>query len=348
MAISLEKKVDFLWKKLGYGVSRTDDVDKKSASNESIASPLLIRGDRVWIESDQIPSVIPQTSSEYLQVHGDYLDNTVKCIMDNTSTPLRTWKTSLTDWIPPEFGTTYQVKVYVDFPDATNPVSTGTRLYPDGTGDDEWFFDYASGVLHFIGDSLPSYLDDNKSVYVTGARYVGRVGLDDLGSVTGSISAVSGNIPASQTFIGDNATTSFMLSHTPVNAQALDVYVNDVLQRPEEVFSLSTNTLVFNEVPPTGTDIYVKYRYPFATVLDNPEKSIENKHLNLTYESDQYEGDNNQTLFDINPGHTIHDVLVIINGAIIPPNDYQVNGTVLQITAIPESGSIIDIRYLPV
>lgn len=348
MAITDSQKLDLLWKKLGYGVTKTDTVDRKSASNESIPSPLLIRGDRIWIESDQIPSVIPQTSSEYVQVHSDYLDNTVKCVMDNTSEPLRTWKSGLPDWIPSEFGTTYQIKVYVDTPEADNPVETGTRLYPDGTGNDEWFFDYASGVLNFIGDSLPSSLVSNKVVYITGARYVGRTGLDNLGNVSGSVGAVSGNIPASQTFTGDDETTNFVLSHTPVSATALDVYVNDVLQRPEEVFSLSGNVLQFSEVPPTGTDIYVKYRYPFATIVDNPERSIENKHLNLTYTSDQYEGDGSQQIFDINPGHTVHDVLVIVDGKIIPPVEYTISGTVLTILNSPDDSSTIDIRYLPV
>ena len=51
MAISLNAKVDFLFKKLGFGVSRTDSESIKGATNESIASPLLNRGDKAWVQA---------------------------------------------------------------------------------------------------------------------------------------------------------------------------------------------------------------------------------------------------------------------------------------------------------
>ena len=41
MSISDDQKLDYLWKKLGYGVSKTDTRLNKGASNESIPSPLL-------------------------------------------------------------------------------------------------------------------------------------------------------------------------------------------------------------------------------------------------------------------------------------------------------------------
>lgn len=47
MAISQNQKVDYLFKKLGYGSTKTDTNANKLAANESIASPLLLRGDRV-------------------------------------------------------------------------------------------------------------------------------------------------------------------------------------------------------------------------------------------------------------------------------------------------------------
>jgi hypothetical protein len=348
MAITDTKKIDYLWKKLGYGVTKTDDANRKSASNESIPSPLIIRGDRIWLQSDQIPAVLPDTSSEIVQVYNDYLSNTVECIMDVTSTPLRTWKTSLTDWVPIEFGSTYQVKVYVDDPNAYDPQTTGERLYPDGTGNDEWFFDYASGVLHFIGDTLPSPLVTGKSIYITGARYVGLTGVSNLDLDGSSTPAVSGVLPASEAFVADGIAIKYTLSYTPASSDAIDVYVNDVLQRPGEVFSLNANLITFNIIPPAGTDIYVKYRYPFATIIDNPNNSIENRHLKLVYTSDQYNGDGGQRTFDVNPGHTVHDILVIVDGLILPPQAYSVLGTVLTLDQPPSEDSIVDIRYLPV
>ena len=53
-----------------------------------------------------------------------------------------------------------------------------------GTGnDDEWFFDYQSGILHFIGENLPNGVDfSGKSIYISGARYSGPLGLGGVAS----------------------------------------------------------------------------------------------------------------------------------------------------------------------
>ena len=42
MAITDAKKVDYLWKKLGYGVTKTDTNAAKKAPNEAISSPLSV------------------------------------------------------------------------------------------------------------------------------------------------------------------------------------------------------------------------------------------------------------------------------------------------------------------
>ena len=48
MAVTDAQKVDYLWKKVGFGVAKTDTSAIKSASNEANASPLLIRGDTLF------------------------------------------------------------------------------------------------------------------------------------------------------------------------------------------------------------------------------------------------------------------------------------------------------------
>ena len=98
MAINDNQKLDFLWKKLGYGVSKTDVNSIKKATNESIPSPLLIRGDRLWAEAGLIPSTIPNSNTSQVQLE------TVETTSDATATANRTWKTGAIDWIPPEFG----------------------------------------------------------------------------------------------------------------------------------------------------------------------------------------------------------------------------------------------------
>lgn len=193
MAISDDQKIDYLWKKLGYGASKTDINSIKGATNESIPSPLLIRGDKLWSDSAQIPSVMPSSSNTYVSVYLDSQTSTVECTKDLTASANRTWITGLTDWIPPEFGSTYQVKVYIESSGMSTPQSTGDQIFAAGSGNnDEWFFDYQSGILHFIGNNLPSGINGNV-VYISGARYVGDFGVGG-GSVGANIQSLVNNI----------------------------------------------------------------------------------------------------------------------------------------------------------
>jgi hypothetical protein len=174
MAISDNQKIDYLFKKIGYGASKTDTNANKLAPNEAIPSPLLIRGDRVWQQSGDIPAVKPSSTSSIVQVYGGA--NVVECTEDNTATANRTWKTGLTGWIPPQFGSTYIVSVYIHTSDdADNAAVIGNKVFVTGSGNsDEWFFDYESGLVNFIGTNLPNGKSfTGKSVYIEGARYVG-------------------------------------------------------------------------------------------------------------------------------------------------------------------------------
>jgi len=192
MAISDTQKVDYLWKKIGYGVAKTDTDANKKAYEEAIASTLLLRGDKLWTQSGLVPGAIPNTSSSITRVYKDGTGSwasTVKATVDSTATLNRTWKTNLTDWIPVEFGPTFQVQVYIDTDASTTPQSTGTKIFAAGSGNnDEWYFDYQAGILNFIGANLPSGLTAGKSVYVAGARYIGAFG------VSGSVSSQTADL----------------------------------------------------------------------------------------------------------------------------------------------------------
>ena len=183
MAISEAQKVDFLWKKLGYGVSKTDTNANKKATNEAIASPLLLRGNNVWSQADLIPGTMPASSAGVVTVYPTTAPD--ETTADASASTNRTWKTGLTDWIPPEIGSTYLVKVYIHTAgDAANAAGSGTQVFGAGSGNnDEWFFDYQSGTLHFIGTNLPNGVNfSGKSVYVSGARYTGIKGVSVPGS----------------------------------------------------------------------------------------------------------------------------------------------------------------------
>lgn len=170
MAISDTQKIDLLLKKVGYGVAKTDTATVKSPANESIASPLLIRGDLIWANSDQIPASPPGSTTAIVSVYQSA--SARACTADATATANRTWKTGLMDWVPVEFSSNYQVKVW-----AGSPTGGGTRLYPDGSGSsDGWYFDYQSGVLNFADTNIPSAVP-GKTIYIEGYRYVGVKGL---------------------------------------------------------------------------------------------------------------------------------------------------------------------------
>jgi hypothetical protein len=209
MAISDAQKLDYLWKKIGYGVAKTDTNDNKRASNEAIASPTIIRADKIWSSSDLIPTLIPTANSSVVAVYSDSLSTTVECVEDTTSQTNRTWKTNLTNWIPPEFGATYQVKVYVDDAGQSDPMTGGTQLFATGSGnDDEWYFDYSAGLLHFIGTNVPSPLTSSKNVYISGARYIGGFGLSSE-EATGAFDSLQLDNPL-ETQYGGTGLTGFV------------------------------------------------------------------------------------------------------------------------------------------
>ena len=60
-------------------------------------------------------------------------------------------------------------------------------------------------------------------------------------------------------------------------------------------------------------------------------------------------GDNSTTDFTIVTGHTVHSILVVLNGLVLrPTTDYTVSGTTLTFTTAPGTGDEIDVRYLPI
>ena len=74
---------------------------------------------------------------------------------------------------------------------------------------------------------------------------------------------------------------------------------------------------------------------------DVPAPSISN--------ASTFTGDNSTTQFTIVTGHTVHSILVVLNGLVLrPTTDYTVSGTTLTFTTAPGTGDEIDVRYLPI
>ena len=209
MSIPISQKVDLLYKQ-AFGVTKTDTEANKSPSNEAIASPLLIRGDTQWTQSDQIPSVAAATAGIVQAYTGT---GAAECTADNTTVPVSgvypTWKTGLTYWIPAEFGATYSVQVWVDDAGVADPTSTGTQIFAAGSGGTgEFFYNYQSGVLNFIGETIPTALTSSKVLYIVGYRYIGSTGVTNLpdGTQIGNLSITD------QTVTGQDTNANIILT----------------------------------------------------------------------------------------------------------------------------------------
>jgi hypothetical protein len=199
MAVSIQQKVDYLLKKLGFSSSKTGIAEdstipgtKKAPFAEPIASPLVISNVGLWFESDRIP-IIPPTSDliiipgegypsyTLIKTYGTF--NAFRMTEDNTVGGRRSFiareiygdntSPNINNWIDTQFGSEYIVEVY-----AGNPASGGVKLSAGGSGnDDEWFFDYSSGVLNFPGTNIPSQVSGGADIYLKGWRYVGTTGV---------------------------------------------------------------------------------------------------------------------------------------------------------------------------
>jgi len=235
MAISDTQKLDGLYKKLFFGVSKTDTASAKSPSNEGIPSPLLLRGDLIWGQSGDILATPPTNTTGIISVHNDNNSSAVLATVDTTADTNRTWKTGLTNWIPPEFGSRYSIKIYAATSGTPNPQTTGTLLFPDGSGNnDSYQFDYQAGVLNFPDTNLPTALS-GKVIYVVGYRYIGAYGSSSLDVNFQSVS------------IGKTTNLNFSTGTTATNVGGVvTISLTETLQSVTDRGSTTTSKLYFS------------------------------------------------------------------------------------------------------
>jgi hypothetical protein len=334
MAISDTQKVDYLFKKLGFGTTKTDTNANKLAANESISSPLLLRGDKVWQQAGDIPGVKPSSTAGVVEVYTG--STTVECTEDITATGNRTWKTDLTDWIPTEFGSTYLVGVYIHTSgDAANAEDISNKVFITGSGnDDEWFFDYQSGVLHFIGDNLPNGVNfSGKSVYISGARYIGTFG---VGAAAGE-DANLGNLVVSDTTISSvNTNDSIILDPNGTGQLVVD---------GTNAITIPNGTTAQRPSGTTG-DIRVNSDTGNFEFYDGVEWQVISPSINVST-IDTFEGDNSTVAFTLNESTTSSGTIITLNGVVQSPgNAYNISGTTLTFTEAPKSGDSIEVRYI--
>ena len=328
MAISDSQKVDLLFKKL-FGVTKTDLPANKSPSNESVASPTLNRSDTIWLQSNSIP-VTAQSVSGVVQSYQTTAK--IQCTADTTSTPVSgvypTWNTGLTDWIPPEFGASYFVKVYADSSGVSDPSVTGTQLSDSGiAGVGEWNFDYQSGVLNFIGGTIPAALTSSNVVYVMGYRYVGAKGLNNLSNV--------GNLTIANTTISTNQTNG-NITLTPTGSGLVQINSTGAFLIP------TGNTSQTPVNPPTGS---IRYNTDITSIEFFDGTNWIAGTQTITGQSVTPNGITNT--FALEKPSTTYGVIVTLNGVLqAPVTSYQVSGSNLIFQEIPQSTDIISVRYI--
>jgi len=335
MAVSIAQSVDLLFKKL-QGVAKTANSTVKSASNESIASPAFLRGDIVWMQSDQIPATAQAVSGiANARING----NSVQCVADTTVPPIGgiypTWLSNVSYWIPQELGATWLPKVFVGPAAAANIQATGTQIFSAGIGGvGEYYFDTQAGVLNFIGETIPTVLTAGNVVYISGYEYVGDLGVQNIPD-----NANIGNLQISNTTItttlanGNITLTATGTQFVQVTGTgSLIIPAGNTAQRPTpEVTGMIRINTQLNQIE----------GYDGTNWVAGSGTLVTNQILN---------GDGSTETFTLDRSTTTSAVLVILNGITqVPVQSYSMvpsPSANLVFTEAPETSDVIDIRFL--
>ena len=249
MAITDSDKLDFLWKKVIYGVTETD-IDGKEGPNEIYKSETLTLAQDVWKDSSSIPATAPTSSADtpvkYYGANaasGDYVAEPIQMVADPTVSGNKSWlavadatgnvtpgsANRLRDFIPPSIGSTYLAKVYTTEANAKSDSSKMNGL----TTNEEWVFDYAAGVLHFP-NNVPSGISSN--VFLVAHQYVGNKG---VGSDTANS---NGLVFATSNVAYDSGTQNILAVTSAVRASAVVVEVDTAWTNANNTTAITVGT----------------------------------------------------------------------------------------------------------
>ena len=206
-------------KKVNYGKARTNFDSEKGPNNEAIVSPIPNPTHNLWVDSHLIGAVAPTTNDATVYVYKyntsagnqttnpspdiGHVQGVIELTRDPTVVNQRTHLTCTTvgsdstrigDWLRATYGATYLPKFAIAPSGKGNgnydlSVFSGYReIYPQTTNE-EYYFDYESGVFSFMGNPNGDPPSDilsktggtyDYSVYmIQGYRYHGTVGLQN-------------------------------------------------------------------------------------------------------------------------------------------------------------------------
>jgi hypothetical protein len=325
MAVSIAQYVDLLFKKL-QGVAKTANSTVKGASNESIASPAFLRGDVVWMQSDQIPGTAQVVTGVTSALTGG---SSIQCIADTTVPPIGgirpTWLTNEPYWVSQEFGSTWLPKVFVGPASAANIEATGTQIFAAGIGGaGEYYFDTQAGVLNFIGETIPTVLTAGNVVYVSGYQYVGDLGVTNIPS-----GANIGNLTITDTTITPTGNL-VIFSGT----EGIVIPAGNTAQRPSpaQTGTIRINTALAQIEAWDGAD-WISGGGGGGGNVTISDQQITPDGTSVTYGLDQ---DTNAV-----------SILVSFNGvAQLPGVAYTVTGNSITFASAPLPTDAVDIRFL--
>ena len=188
---------------------------------------------------------------------------------------------------------------------------------------------------------------------------------DGAGTLSFGDVASANEIPTPDLFAGGThpGQNTFTLSTDPGSANAVQVWVDDVLQRPTTNYTVIGTQLSFTSVPANSADIYVVYEgeaLSIGTVADASITSAKLANFSITVDKlaianfatpETFTGVTNQTSFALamNPG-SAYAIFVYLNTVFQRPGpDYTlttVSGvTSLIFTTAPAAGDEIYVRY---
>lgn len=227
----------------------------------------------LWNESNDYWSIGAEnlfTSGTFLgNLQGDVIGNVTGQITDisNHSTDELVEGISNLYYTDARFDARFDSKDADDIPEgATNLYWTvsRTRGAVNTTGD--LTYNSGTGIIHFsLNEQTTTQLPEGTNLYYTETRADERVDILRTDLATSGDANVHfdniSNVPAvtKDILTGDNTNSTFNLSATPGNADAVIVTMNGVTQMPGSDYSVTGSTITFTTTPPAGQLILVRH-----------------------------------------------------------------------------------------
>ena len=210
----------------------------------------------------------------------------------------------------------------------------------------------ASSTNYSISGSTITFTSTPASgavIYVTGFTNVTPIG---PASVTVTSFATTSN----------GSVTSFDLGFTALNEQSLIVSLDGVLQQPNSAYTVSGNTITFSSAPANTVNVVATSLYTNVATYSAESTASIYTHANAAYDqantatitasdysSDFFTANGTGSTFTVTTGHNANSAFVYMNGImLVPAVDYDISGTTLTTTFVPDANNQILVRYLPI